>query len=99
MAATSSGGPERPRLTAAPMRRGRTALLMVDNAALVAVLGEFSATVTHEFSTGDILRQLAQSATRVLEVAGVGVMAAKNDGLLRLPLATHPPRLPIGPGT
>ena len=59
---------------------GRGAGLPVDTGELASVLDEFAATVTQEFSLDDILRQLAQAVTRVLQVHGAGVAAPGADG-------------------
>jgi diguanylate cyclase (GGDEF)-like protein len=61
---------------------GRGAGRPVDTAALAAVLDEFAATVTGDFTIADILRQLVLGVTRVLEVAGAGVAAPGPDGEL-----------------
>ena len=64
---------------------------MVDEAALAAVVDEFTATVTGEFEAEDILRQLAQAATRVLDVDAAGVMAPAGGALVRFVFATSGP--------
>ena len=71
---------------------GRGAGRPVDGAALSAVLEEFAATVTGEFTLVDILRQLAVGATRVLDVDGAGVARPEEEGgLVRLVFATDEP--------
>ena len=61
---------------------------MVDEAALAAAVDEFTATVVGEFSVEDILQQLAQAATRVLDLDGAGVMAPAEGVLVRFVFAT-----------
>ena len=64
----------------------------VDGSALAAVLDEFTATVTGDFTLVDILRQLAVGATRVLDVDGAGVARPEEEGgLVRLVFATDEP--------
>ena len=61
----------------------------VDGTALAAVLDDFAATVTGDFSVGDILRQLGTGVARVLDVDGAGVMTPRSPGgLLRVASAT-----------
>ena len=77
-----------PRLPSTGRGTGRP----VDSEALAAVLDEFAATVTGDFTIEDILRQLVLAATRVLEVAGAGVAAPGPDGgLLHVAYATDGP--------
>ena len=64
---------------------------MVDEAALAAAVDEFTATVVGEFSVEDILQQLAQAATRVLDLDGAGVMAPAEGVLVRFVFATTGP--------
>jgi GAF domain-containing protein len=64
---------------------------VVDWVALAAVVDEFAATVQGEFAVEDILRQLAQSAGRVLDVDGAGVMVPVDGSLLRFVFATDGP--------
>ena len=62
----------------------------VDATELVRVLDGFAATVTTDFTVADILQQLAEGATRVLQVEGAGVSHVAPDGrLLRLVFATR----------
>ena len=64
---------------------------MVDEAALAAAVDEFSKTVVGEFAVEDILQQLAQIATRVLDVDSAGVMAPADGTLVRFVFATSGP--------
>lgn len=66
-------------------------LAVVDRVALAVVVDEFAATVQGEFAVEDILRQLAQSAGRVLEVDGAWVMVPVDGALLRFVFATDEP--------
>ncbi|GAA2724247.1 putative bifunctional diguanylate cyclase/phosphodiesterase [Cellulomonas aerilata] len=62
---------------------------VVDAEALAAVLNDFAATVTGDFSVDDILRQLGSGITRVLEVDGAGVLTPRTPGgMLRVAFAT-----------
>ncbi|WNB87177.1 GAF domain-containing protein [Cellulomonas sp. ATA003] len=61
----------------------------VDTQELATVLNDFAATVTGDFSVGDILRQLGSGVTRVLDVDGAGVMTPRpTAGSLRTAFAT-----------
>ena len=61
----------------------------VDTTALAAVLDDFAATVTGDFTVGDILRQLSSGVARVLDVDGAGVMTPRSPGsVLRVAAAT-----------
>ena len=64
---------------------------MVDETALAAAVDEFTATVAGDFSVEDILQQLAQAATRVLDLDGAGVMAPAEGVLVRFVFATSGP--------
>ena len=75
--------------TGLPSRRPRQADV-VHQAALSTVLDEFAATVTGEYGTEDLLRQLAEGAVRVLDLDGAGVMVPEGEELLRLVFATGP---------
>jgi diguanylate cyclase (GGDEF)-like protein len=61
---------------------------VVERGALVAAVDEFTAAVHDEFTVEDVLRQLAQSAVRVLAVDGAGVMVPVDDDVLRFRFAT-----------
>ncbi len=61
---------------------------MVDQSALSAALDDFCATVNDEFSSEDVLRQLAAAAVRVLDVDGAGVMVVQGGDLLRFAFST-----------
>ena len=52
----------------------------VDGLGLAAVLNEFAATVTGDFSVGDLLQHLGSGVTRVLDVDGAGVMTPRSRG-------------------
>ncbi|WP_298457427.1 bifunctional diguanylate cyclase/phosphodiesterase [uncultured Cellulomonas sp.] len=64
----------------------------VDTDALAAVLNDFAATVTGDFSVDDILSQLGSGVARVLDVDGAGVMTPRaGGGVLRVVFATPGP--------
>jgi len=68
---------------------GRGPGLPVDTTALGAAIDGFTSTVVGDFSVDDILRQLLQAATKVLQTDGAGVIVpGPNGGLTRIAFAT-----------
>jgi len=64
--------------------------------ALSAALDEFLAAVARDFTVEDVLRELAQVATRVLDVDGAGVMVSSDgDRLLRFAHASGTSAAPV----
>ena len=63
---------------------------MVADRVLTEVLSAFATTVVGEFTTDEVLRQLAHGALRLLPVEGAGIMAPRNEDLLRFAFATGP---------
>lgn len=70
---------------------GRGPGLGVNTQALSAAVDAFAATVTGDFEVADVLRQLALSATQVVQLAGAGVMAPTDGALMRLAFSTPGP--------
>ena len=57
---------------------------------LTEVLSAFAETVAEDFTTGEVLRQLAHAAVRALDVDGAGVMVPHGPALLRFAFAAGP---------
>lgn len=67
---------------------GVTGLTMVDQAALVRVLSDYVRTLAGDYAIGDVLHDLVERVTELVDVAGAGVSLAEN-GQIRFATAIN----------